>query len=127
MKRILHIAPFALLLACGHTQNPEPQAPAAEAETPAAPPEPVAPAAPPQAADPPPAPAGPALAAAQQDAAQREAEWKAMEAKAQQESARFTPELRAKAKTLAETKYKSTEAGLKTLLASDHRTPGNAA
>src|SRR5690348_2326186 len=98
MKRLLQLAPFALLLACGHTQNPEPQtAPAAEATAPATPePAPATPPAP--VAQPAPAaePADPGMAAAQQDAAQQEAEWNKMEADAQQESARFTPELHAK-------------------------------
>ena len=136
MKRFVQLAPFVLLLACGllacaSTQNPEPQTPpAAEAEAPATPepaqPAPTAPPAP-VAAEPVPAPADPAMAAAQQDAAARDAEWAKMEATAQQESARFTPELHAKAKTLAETKWKSTATGLKAILASEHRAPGNAA
>jgi len=49
-----------------------------------------------------------------------------MEAEAQQETARFTPELRAKVKPLAETKYASTPAALKVLLPGEHRAPGHA-
>lgn len=48
------------------------------------------------------------------------------EAKAKEISARWTPELRAKVQTLVDTEYPSAEAALKAILASPHRTPGNA-
>ncbi len=44
----------------------------------------------------------------------------------QAELARWTPELHASAKRLAETSYASTDAALKVLLSSPHRQPGNA-
>jgi predicted methyltransferase len=44
----------------------------------------------------------------------------------QTELARWTPELHANAKRLAETSYASTEAALEAVLASPHRQPGNA-
>lgn len=48
------------------------------------------------------------------------------EARAKEISARWTPELRASVKTLVDTEYPSAEAALKAILASPHRTPGNA-
>jgi predicted methyltransferase len=48
------------------------------------------------------------------------------EARAKEISARWTPELRAQLQKLVDTKYPSTEAALKAILASPHRTPGNA-
>jgi predicted methyltransferase len=47
-------------------------------------------------------------------------------ARAKEISARWTPELRAKVQTLVDTKHPSSEAALKAILASPHRTPGNA-
>ena len=47
------------------------------------------------------------------------------EARAKEISARWTPELRAQVQKLVDTKYPSTEAALKAILASPHRTPGN--
>jgi predicted methyltransferase len=41
------------------------------------------------------------------------------------EKARFTPELEAKTKALADADYKNLEKGLRTILASEHRTPGD--
>jgi predicted methyltransferase len=118
------LAPLALLIACGSTQEPQPEMPpAAEAEPAPAPEASAPPAQPPAAPQPPP---DPAAVAAQQAAAELQAEWAAMEAEAQQENARFTPELRAKVKPLAETKYASTAAALKAILPGEHRTPGHA-
>jgi predicted methyltransferase len=48
------------------------------------------------------------------------------EARAKEISARWTPELRAKVQTLVDTKHRSPEAALKAILASPHRTQGNA-
>lgn len=50
-----------------------------------------------------------------------------MRAEHDAEVARFTPELRAAAKALAEKAYPSTPAALKVILKSEHRQPGNAA
>jgi predicted methyltransferase len=47
------------------------------------------------------------------------------EAKAKAEKARFTPELREKARALADAKPRSTRAGLEASLKSPHRKPGN--
>lgn len=58
--------------------------------------------------------------------AQAEREWAKIESEQQAELARWTPELHAAAKKLAESGYASTDAALKTLLASAHRRPGNA-
>jgi len=119
------LAPLALLIACGHTQEPEPEMPpAAEAEPAPAPQASAPPAQPP--ATPPPPPADPATVAAQQAAAELQAEFATMETEAQQESARFTPELRAKVKPLAEAKYGSAAAALKAILPGEHRAPGHA-
>lgn len=49
-----------------------------------------------------------------------------MQADAQQELSRWTPELREQAQRLAATKYPTLEAGLKAALASPHRQPGHA-
>ena len=121
---LLKLAPFALLIACGHTQEPEAQMPPAAEAEPAPPPEPVA-AAPVQPVAPPPAP-DPAAEAAAKAAAELEAEWKAAEAEAATENARWTPELKAKAKALAEAKYGSAAAAMKPILAGEHRVPGHA-
>lgn len=48
-----------------------------------------------------------------------------MEADLKAETARFTPELRAEAKKLAETKFASLDAALDAILKSKHRKPGN--
>ena len=127
MKRsFFKLAPFALLIACGHTQEPESQMPPAAEAEPAPAPEPVA-AAPMEPAPAPPAPPpDPAAEAAKKAAAELEAEWAAMEAEAQKENARWTPELKEKAKALAEAKYGSTAAAMKPILAGEHRTPGHA-
>jgi predicted methyltransferase len=119
------LAPLALLIACGHTQEPEPQMPPAAEAEPA--PAPVASAPPAPAAVAPTPPPDPAAEAAAKAAAELQAEFAAMEVEAQQESARFTPELRAKVKPLAEAKYGSAAAALKAILPGEHRTPGHAA
>jgi predicted methyltransferase len=51
--------------------------------------------------------------------------WAKIESDNQTELSRWTPELRATAKRLAETSYPSTDAALRSLLASNHRKPGN--
>jgi len=63
--------------------------------------------------------------AAAREAAKNRGELARMEAEAEAERARFTPELHAAAKKLAETAYPSLRAGLKVILKSGHRMPGN--
>lgn len=61
-----------------------------------------------------------------EQAAQKLAEDRAqMQGHAQLELRRFTPELRDKAKKLAETKYANLDAGVKAALQGEHRTPGS--
>jgi predicted methyltransferase len=105
--------------------------PAPTPETPSEPQEAVAPAEPapaPVAAAPaaPPAPT-PEEKAKAEALAKLEKERAAMRAEHDAEVARFTPELHASAKTLAEKAYPSTPAALKVILKSEHRQPGNAA
>jgi predicted methyltransferase len=118
------LAPLlAVVIACGHTEEPEPLMPPASQAEPAPAPEASAPPVQPAAQEPAP---DPATVAAQQAAAEQQAEWAAMEAEAQQEAARFTPELREKVKPLADKKYPTTAAALKAILPSEHRAPGHA-
>ena len=49
-----------------------------------------------------------------------------IEERAKQRSARWTPELEAKVATLMDKDWKTTKKGLQTILASEHREPGNA-
>jgi predicted methyltransferase len=122
---------FVSCVSCGPASNASPG--------PAAPPTPQAPAPPAaltgQAA---PAPAAPAPTAEAsptptapkpnaEDAPPTPADYAQAEEKAKEENARFTPELRAKAKTLADAKYKSLREGLDAILKSPTRKPGNAA
>jgi predicted methyltransferase len=65
--------------------------------------------------------------AADKQRAELEAERSKMVAEHEQEVARFTPELRAQAKALAEKRFASTRAALPTILKSAHRKPGHAA
>ena len=121
MKAILFALPLSLLpLACASGGSEPVQAP---------PPPPPAPAAPPAAAAPEPAePAPTAEEVAAAEAAQRQqAEWQQMEAAAQAEQARFTPELRQEVQALANTKWETSRAGLQKILSSNHRRPGHAA
>ncbi len=60
------------------------------------------------------------------EAAKNRGQLAKMEEDSKKEAARWTAELRAKAKALAETKHRSTAAGLKKILKSEHRAPGNA-
>ena len=129
MTRTLSLFAAALLAACSAAQTPEPQtAPAATADTATQPP--AAPAAEPAAtpvAQPAAAPAEDAEAKAKAEQAVEDAErWAKMEAKAKEESARWTAELRAASKGLSEKKYWSLKAALPPLLRSKHRAPGNA-
>jgi predicted methyltransferase len=105
-----------LSLGCGSAAPPPAEPPA---PPPAAAPEPE-----PAVEAPPPEPTEEERQAAE-EAARREAEWAAMEAKARAEAERWTPELRAEAAKLAEKKHPSTRAGLNVLLKSPHRAPGN--
>ncbi len=79
----------------------------------------------------PPAPSAAPVASVATPAPPSEAE-KAQKARAeidadhQKELARWTPELRAQAKRLADTSYPTADAALKVVLASPHRQPGNA-
>jgi len=127
MKR--NLLTFALLVApvigCG-SSSPEPVAPTDSAATP--PPADTA-----ATAAPTPAPTTPPKAEPtpeekkKAEQAKKLAEDRAqMEAEAKTEAARWTPELRAEAKKLAETKYPTVDAALKAALAGKHRKPGNA-
>jgi predicted methyltransferase len=113
------IALTALVVACGGAQETLPPPPPPAAPPPAA--EPAAP--PPVAAAPQPTP----------EEQKKEKERQALEADRQKlttenaaELARFTPELRAQAKTLAEKNYGTARTALTAALASKHRKPGNA-
>lgn len=92
-----------------------------------APPPPAAPvaAAPAAAAPAPVAPAAVAPATNAEDAPATPQDYADAEAKAKAEKERFTPELRAKAKALADRKYGSTREGLSASVKSPHRKPGN--
>jgi predicted methyltransferase len=110
---------FTLLVAaaCGGTEQPAPVAPEPIAEPVAA--EPVAePAAGPAAPDP-----EAEKAKARAEVAKALAE---LEAKEAVERERWTPELRAKVAALGKKKFKNAKDALKAILASPHRTPGNA-
>ncbi len=63
---------------------------------------------------------------AQADAEKLRREFEEMEAKAKQELERWTPELRAEAKKLAETNYPSARAAIMVALKGKHRVPGHA-
>ncbi len=118
---------LGLVYACSKTQTSEPStAPVATAEPTAQAPA-VASAAPAPTAS----SAAPVAPAAGNDdaaakAAQAERDWAKIESEHQAELARWTPELHAAAKKLADASYTSTDAALKALLASAHRHPGNA-
>jgi predicted methyltransferase len=113
---------LALTAACGAsspqpTTTPESE-PTAETSVNTASPSP-APVAPP--------PPSPEELERQKKLAELEKERAAMRAEHEAEVARFTPELRASAKALAEKAYPTTRAALKAAMASQHRKPGNAA
>src|SRR5436305_1980936 len=106
------------LVACGPATN---AAPAAAAPPPAAPaPSPAVVAGPPPATPPAMAEAAPAPAPTvnAEDAPPTPADYAQAEEKAKQEDARFTPDLKEKAKALADTKYKSLKEGLDAILKS---------
>lgn len=108
---------FALIGACASSPAPAPEAPVAE---PAPQPAPVAEPAPEKPAEPTPEEKAKAAAAAQleQDRAKMLADHEA-------ELKRFTPELRAEVKPLAEKAYPSTKAAMKAVLVGKHRKPGH--
>jgi predicted methyltransferase len=120
--RVLSQLLLLTLLGCGSKPAAEPTAvsvastPAAETPTPAPSVTPSASSAPPVASAQPPSEA---------ERAQKGRE--KADSDHQAEVARFTPELRAAVKRLAEASYPSTDAALKAVLASPHRQPGNAA
>jgi predicted methyltransferase len=82
-------------------------------------------AAPATAAPAPVAPAATASAINAEDAPPTPQDYADAEAKAKAEKERFTPELRNKAKALADRKYGSTREGMNAILKSPHRKPGN--
>lgn len=73
------------------------------------------------------APLTPEQAAARKQTAKNRGDIARLEAAAQTEADRLTPEVRAAAKKLAETSYPSTAAGLNKILKSPHRAPENIA
>lgn len=128
----MKIAPLALALlaipiACGPS-SPEPQDPSAASPTTSA-------SAAPTTATPTAAPTATAAAKAPEptadekkkaeDARQLAEDRQKMEASLEAEKTRLTPELRAKAKALAEAKYPTLEAALGAVLQSKHRKPSN--
>src|SRR5262245_41606240 len=122
-----HLSAMLLLTACpacAPEAVPEPRP--AEAPQPALPPAPpVAEAAP----APPPAPEPPPDPAAQkkkEEAAKLAQDTATMEADAKKEAERFTPELRAEVKALAEATYPDAKKALGVVLKAKHRAPGNA-
>jgi predicted methyltransferase len=114
---------FPVFAACGGSQ-PAPAAPVASASAPvppvaSAPPPPVASSAPAAA----PTPEEQKKAKAAQELQQDRAKW---EDENKTELARWTPELHAAAKTLAEKAFPSGRAAIQAVLAGKHRKPGNA-
>ena len=74
---------------------------------------------------PPPRPERAAATTNAEDAPPTADDWARAEASAAQENARFTAELHAQSKALADASYPSTKAGLDAALKSPHRKPGN--
>lgn len=124
MKRsLLPLALVHLVLACGPNPALEPE-PAAPQQPP-----PVASAPPPPAETAKPAPAPEPSAEEKKKAEARAALEKDradMFAAAEKEKARWTPEMRAAVKALADKSYPSGKAAITAMLASKHRKPGNA-
>jgi len=121
--RGLAVTAIGILLGCGG-ESPPPAAPSPATSVPAAPV--ASPAPPPSAQVPPPAEPTPeekkkaeALRMLNED----RAKWQRENAA---ELARWTPELHASAKALAEKRYASASAAVKAAIAGKHRTPGNA-
>jgi predicted methyltransferase len=101
---------LSLSLACGHkTVEPPPAAPEPPVAAPPKPPEPTA-----------------EEKKAAEDKAKLEADRAKMHADHEADVARWTPELRAEAKSIADKAYPNTKAALKASLAAKYRKPGNA-
>ncbi|WP_437807297.1 class I SAM-dependent methyltransferase [Sorangium sp. So ce1078] len=118
--------PFVLagaLAACASNPPPVESAPPPAPPAPAQPP-PAAPAAQPEAAAPP--PVDPAEEKKKAELAKLAEDMKAMEAKADQEAARFDDALKAEVKALVAANHPNAGAALRAALKGKHRTPGNA-
>lgn len=116
-----NISAFVLLslVGCGAKPASEPSAVSVAPVTPAA-------SASPSASTAASASPSPSVPAAPSDAEKTQKARAKADADHQKEVARWTPELHAEAKRLAETSYSSTDTALKAVLASPHRQPGNA-
>lgn len=120
MKNLRFVSPLmlvSLVAACGGS-NPEPAAPAEPAPVVVAPPVPSAPA----------APAEPTAEEKKkaEELQRLEEDRKKLAAETEAEKARWTPELRAQAKALADKTYPSGKAAISAAVAGKHRVPGNA-
>lgn len=125
--RATFVAAFLLApVGCGGASPPPAEAPpAAPVSAPSA--APMAPASPAPGASAAAAPAAPAAEKKNaEDALPTPEDYANAEAAAKKEADRFTPELRAKAKALADASYPSLKAAVSAVLASPHRKPGSA-
>ncbi len=111
-----------LVVACG-AEAPTPSTPAPVASAPATPPPPASASAAPAT---PPAPTAEELKKAE-EAKQLAADWEKFDADSKAELARFTPEVRAEAKALAERRWPSTKQALDAVVKGKHRRPAHVA